>query len=52
MIQQNIPDITSGLWIMTFVLFSFFLVWAKMGIDIDHSYASDRRNYRVYFHEF
>jgi isoprenylcysteine carboxyl methyltransferase (ICMT) family protein YpbQ len=26
MIQQNIPDITSGLWIMTFVLFSFFLV--------------------------
>ena len=32
MIQQNIPDITSGLWIMTFVLFSFFLFERKWGL--------------------
>ncbi|MBK7310807.1 MAG: SpoIIE family protein phosphatase [Sphingobacteriaceae bacterium] len=33
-IQQNKPDITSGLWIMTFVLFSFFLFGRKWGLII------------------
>lgn len=31
-IQKNKPDITSGLWIMTFVLFSFFLFGRKWGV--------------------
>ncbi|MDZ4664445.1 MAG: hypothetical protein SGJ15_06175 [Bacteroidota bacterium] len=33
-IQQHRPDITSGLWIMTFVLFAFFLFGRKWGIII------------------
>ncbi len=31
-IQQNKADITSGLWIMTFILFSFFLFGRKWGL--------------------
>lgn len=34
MIQKNVPDITSGLWIMTFILFSFFLFGRKWGLII------------------
>jgi len=33
-IQQHKPDITSGLWIMTFVLFAFFLFGRKWGLII------------------
>jgi serine phosphatase RsbU (regulator of sigma subunit) len=31
-IQQNRPDFTSGLWIMSFVLFAFFLFERKWGL--------------------